>query len=65
MTGIAASGGSTNGILHLLAIAREAGVELTLDDLSERARTTPVIANLSPAGATSRPTCRRSAASPS
>jgi dihydroxy-acid dehydratase len=50
MTGIAASGGSTNGILHLLAIAREAGVELTLDDLSERARTTPVIANLTPGG---------------
>ncbi len=50
MTGVAASGGSTNGILHLLAIAREAGVELTLDDLSERARTTPVIANLTPGG---------------
>ena len=36
--GIAASGGSTNGVLHLLAIAREAGVELTIDDLFERAR---------------------------
>jgi len=35
--GIAASGGSTNGVLHLLAIAREAGVELTMDDLFERA----------------------------
>ena len=50
MTGVAASGGSTNGVLHLLAIAREAGVELTLDDLFERARTTPVIANLTPGG---------------
>ena len=50
MTGIAASGGSTNGVLHLLAIAREAGVELTLDELSDRAAGTPVIANLTPGG---------------
>jgi dihydroxy-acid dehydratase len=50
MTGVAASGGSTNGVLHLLAIAREAGVELTMDDLFERARATPVIANLTPGG---------------
>jgi dihydroxy-acid dehydratase len=50
MTGVAASGGSTNGVLHLLAIAREAGVELTLDDLFERARAAPVIANLTPGG---------------
>ncbi len=50
MTGIAASGGSTNGVLHLLAIAREAGVPLTLDELSERAASTPVIANLTPGG---------------
>jgi dihydroxy-acid dehydratase len=50
MTGIAASGGSTNGVLHLLAIAREAGVELTLDDLFERAAATPVIASLTPGG---------------
>ena len=34
MAGIAATGGSTNGILHLLAIAREAGVALTLDELA-------------------------------
>jgi len=50
MTGIAASGGSTNGVLHLLAVAREAGVPLTLDELSDRAATTPVIANLTPGG---------------
>jgi len=50
MTGIAASGGSTNGVLHLLAIAREAGVELTLDDLFDHAAGTPVIANLTPGG---------------
>jgi dihydroxy-acid dehydratase len=50
MAGIAGSGGSTNGILHLLAIAREAGVELTLDDLAAVARGTPVLASLAPAG---------------
>jgi dihydroxy-acid dehydratase len=50
MVGIAASGGSTNGVLHLLAIAREAGVELTLDDLFAQARATPVIASLTPGG---------------
>jgi dihydroxy-acid dehydratase len=50
MAGIAASGGSTNGVLHLLAIAHEAGVELTMDDLFERARATPVIASLTPGG---------------
>ena len=50
MAGIAASGGSTNGILHLLAIAREAEVELTLDDLVEPCGATPVIANLTPGG---------------
>ena len=50
MAGIAASGGSTNGVLHLLAIAREAGMELTLDDLFERAGATPVIASLTPGG---------------
>jgi dihydroxy-acid dehydratase len=50
MTGIAATGGSTNGVLHLLAIAREAGVELTLDDLAEVAARTPVIASLAPSG---------------
>ena len=43
MAGIAATGGSTNGVLHLLAIAREAGVELTLDELAEISARTPVI----------------------
>ena len=50
MAGIAASGGSTNGVLHLLAIAREAGVALTLDDLFGHVAGTPVIANLTPGG---------------
>jgi dihydroxy-acid dehydratase len=50
MAGIAASGGSTNGVLHLLAIAREAGVPLTLDELADVAARTPVLASLVPSG---------------
>ena len=50
MAGIVATGGSTNGVLHLLAIAREAGVVLTLDDLVEVAGRTPVLASLVPTG---------------
>src|SRR3954447_22703287 len=50
MAGIAATGGSTNGILHLLAISREAGVDLSLDDLVGAAAATPVIASLAPGG---------------
>ena len=47
---VAASGGSTNGVLHLLAIAREAGVPLEIEDFDEIAARTPVIANLKPGG---------------
>jgi dihydroxy-acid dehydratase len=47
---ILASGGSTNGVLHLLAIAREAGVELSIDDFDRISRLTPVIADLKPGG---------------
>ena len=50
MVGIAATGGSTNGILHLLAIAREAGVPLGLRELAEIGERTPVIASLAPSG---------------
>ncbi|MCU1278081.1 MAG: dihydroxy-acid dehydratase, partial [bacterium] len=46
----AASGGSTNAVLHLLAIAREAEVPLTLDDIDADAAATPVIADLKPGG---------------
>jgi len=48
---VAASGGSTNGVLHLLAIAREAGVPLTIDDFDRIAGRTPVVASLKPGGA--------------
>jgi dihydroxy-acid dehydratase len=50
MAGIAATGGSTNGILHLLAVAREAGVPLTLADLAAVAARTPLLASLLPTG---------------
>ena len=50
MAGIAASGGSTNALLHLLAIAREGGVELTLDELTAISARVPVLASLSPSG---------------
>ncbi len=50
MAGVVASGGSTNGFLHLLAIAREAGVPLSLDELADISASTPVIADLVPGG---------------
>ena len=45
-----AMGGSTNAVLHLLALAGEADVELTIDDFDEISRRTPKIANLQPGG---------------
>jgi dihydroxy-acid dehydratase len=50
MAGISGSGGSTNGILHLLAIAREAGTALALEELAEVGSRTPVLASLAPSG---------------
>ncbi|MGO9268766.1 MAG: dihydroxy-acid dehydratase [Terriglobia bacterium] len=47
---VAATGGSTNSVLHLLAMAREAGVPLTIDDFDAVSRRTPIIADLKPAG---------------
>jgi dihydroxy-acid dehydratase len=47
---IAATGGSTNGVLHLLAIARELELPLELDDFDEIAARTPVVADLKPGG---------------
>jgi len=46
----AATGGSTNSVLHLLAIAHEAGTELTIDDFDSVSRRTPIIADLRPGG---------------
>lgn len=42
--------GSTNAIVHLIAMARRAGIHLTMDDFDRLSRTTPVVANLRPAG---------------
>jgi dihydroxy-acid dehydratase len=47
---VAATGGSTNGVLHLLAIAREAGIPLDIDDFDRIADRTPLIADLRPGG---------------
>ncbi|MFZ0050002.1 MAG: dihydroxy-acid dehydratase [Streptosporangiaceae bacterium] len=49
-TVVMATAGSTNAVLHLLAIAREAGVELTMEDFDEVSRRTPVIASMRPSG---------------
>ena len=46
----AASGGSTNLVLHLLAIAREAGIPLDIDDFDRVSERTPIIADLKPGG---------------
>ena len=45
-----AIGGSTNGVLHLLALAAEAGVDLSIEEFDEISRRTPKIANLQPGG---------------
>lgn len=50
MVAIAAMGGSTNGVLHMLALAHEAGVEFTLRDIQKICRRTPVYCNFAPRG---------------
>jgi dihydroxy-acid dehydratase len=47
---VAGTGGSTNGVLHLLAIAREVGVDLELEDFDSIAARTPIVADLKPFG---------------
>ncbi|HEV3000453.1 MAG TPA: dihydroxy-acid dehydratase [Solirubrobacteraceae bacterium] len=47
---VATSGGSTNAVLHLLAVAREAGVELDIDDFDRIAERTPLTCDLKPGG---------------
>jgi len=56
---VAATGGSTNGVLHLLAIAREANVPLTLDDFDTISSRTPVLADLKPGGRFTAPDMER------
>ena len=47
---VVASGGSTNAVLHLLAVARDAGVAFTIDDIDAISRNTPLLADLKPGG---------------
>jgi dihydroxy-acid dehydratase len=47
---IACSGGSTNGVLHLLAVASEIGVELSIDDFDRISERTPLLCDLKPGG---------------
>ncbi|HEY2385386.1 MAG TPA: dihydroxy-acid dehydratase [Candidatus Binatia bacterium] len=50
IAGVAASGGSTNAVLHLLALAREIGVPLAIDDFDRVSRRTPLLCDLKPGG---------------
>ncbi len=50
IAGVMATGGSTNAVLHLLAVAREAGVKLSIDDFDRISRKTPLLADLKPWG---------------
>jgi dihydroxy-acid dehydratase len=50
IAGVAATGGSTNSVLHLLAIANEAHIPLTIDDFDGISRRVPIIADLKPGG---------------
>ena len=50
IAGVAATGGSTNAVLHLLAIARETGIDLSIDDFDRISSKTPILADLKPGG---------------
>jgi len=50
ITSVAASGGSTNAVLHFLAIAHEAGIPLTIDDFDRISNKTPLLCDLKPGG---------------
>ena len=50
VTTVLALGGSTNALIHLIAMARRAGVDLTLDRFDELSRSTPVLADIRPGG---------------
>ena len=50
ITAIAGTGGSTNGVLHLLAIASEVGVDLKIDDFDTISERTPIVADIKPGG---------------
>jgi dihydroxy-acid dehydratase len=55
IAGVMATGGSTNAVLHLLAVAREAGVKLTIDEFDRISRRTPLLADMKPWGSYTAP----------
>ncbi len=55
IAGVMATGGSTNSVLHLLAVAKEAGVKLTIDEFDPVSRRTPLLADLKPWGSYTAP----------
>jgi dihydroxy-acid dehydratase len=61
---VAATGGSTNAALHLPALANEAGISFTIDDVGQVFARTPLIGNLRPGGNIPRKTSTTSAAPP-
>ncbi len=50
VAGVAATGGSTNGVLHLVAIARDFGIDFTIDDFERVSARTPIVADMKPWG---------------
>jgi dihydroxy-acid dehydratase len=56
---VAASGGSTNAVLHLVAMAREVGVDLSVDDIDRVSRRTPLLCDLKPGGRFAAPELHR------
>jgi dihydroxy-acid dehydratase len=55
IAGVMATGGSTNAVLHLLAVAKEAGVKLTMDEFDRISRKTPLLADMKPWGSYTAP----------
>jgi dihydroxy-acid dehydratase len=55
IAGVMATGGSTNAVLHLLAVAKEAGVKLTIDEFDRVSRKTPLLADMKPWGSYTAP----------
>jgi dihydroxy-acid dehydratase len=55
IAGVMATGGSTNAVLHLLAVAKEAGVRLTIDEFDRISRKTPLLADMKPWGSYTAP----------
>jgi dihydroxy-acid dehydratase len=59
IAGIVTTGGSTNGVLHLLALAKEAGIPLSIDDFDRISRRTPLLADMKPWGRFTAPDLHR------